>query len=172
VYRVPNLAQKLVSEMTDRTRETTRMVERTEKMLALGKLSAGLAHELNNPASAVVRSAAMLRETLTRRRRDAILMKGEVIPPQARPSCQSWVSRSTNAELQTTGDSLERADLASDLADWLEQQNAPSELAGDLVDAGISVEQLDPLSKIISHEAFSRGLRILVCDYQILLPDA
>jgi len=36
------------------------------------------------------------------------------------------------------------------------------------VDAGISVEQLDPLSKIISHEAFSRGLRILVCDYQIL----
>ena len=168
VYRVPNLAQKLVSEMTDRTRETTRMVERTEKMLALGKLSAGLAHELNNPASAVVRSAAMLRETLTRRRRDAILMKGEVIPPQAQ-TIMSELGESINECGATNhGDSLERADLASDLADWLEQQNAPSELAGDLVDAGISVEQLDPLSKIISHEAFSRGLRILVCDYQIL----
>jgi signal transduction histidine kinase len=65
-------------------------------------------------------------------------------------------------------DALERADLASDLADWLDQQNAPSELAGDLVEAGITAEKLAPLTKMISPEAFSRGLRILVCDYQIL----
>lgn len=70
VYRAPNLAQKLVSEMTDRTRESVQSEERTGKMLALGKLSAGLAHELNNPASAALRSSTLLGETLMRRRRN------------------------------------------------------------------------------------------------------
>jgi signal transduction histidine kinase len=168
VYRAPNLAQKLVAEMTDRTREATRMVERTEKMLALGKLSAGLAHELNNPASAVVRSAAMLRETLMRRRRDAILMRGEPIPPEAQ-AIMATLGESINECSSTNhSDALERADLAADLADWLDQRGAPSELAGDLVEAGITAEQLAPLTRMISQEAFNRGLRILVCDHQIL----
>src|SRR5450432_54077 len=168
VYRVRNLAQKLVSEMTDRTRETTRMVERTEKMLALGKLSAGLAHELNNPASAVVRSAAMLRETLARRRTDAILMRGEVVPPEAQAIMTELGVSISECATNHGLDALARADLASDLADWLDGQNAPSELAGDLVESGITAEKLAPLTKLISQEAFSRGLRILVCDYQIL----
>jgi signal transduction histidine kinase len=168
VYRVPNLAQKLVGEMTDRTRESTRMAERTEKMLALGKLSAGLAHELNNPASAVVRSAAMLREALTRRRRDAIRLRGESIPPEAQ-AIMAELSESINECAATRhGDSLERADLAADLGDWLDQQNAPSELAGDLVEAGMTAGRLAPLAKIISHEAFDCSLRIVAGDYQIL----
>jgi signal transduction histidine kinase len=168
VYRAPNLAQKLVAEMTDRTRETTRIVERTEKMLALGKLSAGLAHELNNPASAVVRSAAMLRETLTRRRKDALLMRGEVIPPAAQSIITELGVSISECATDHGQDALERADMASDLADWLDQRNAPSELAGDLVEAGITAEKLAPLTTMISQEAFSHGLRILVCDYQIL----
>ncbi len=168
VYRAPNLAQKLVAEMTDRTRETTRMVERTEKMLALGKLSAGLAHELNNPASAVVRSAATLRETLMRRRRDAILMRGEVIPPEGQAIMASLGESINECATSHDKDALERADQASDLADWLEHLGAASELAGDLTEAGITAEQLAPLTKLISTETFSRGLRILVCDYQIL----
>ena len=65
VYRAPTLAQRLVSEMTDRARTFTRMEETSNRLLALGKLAAGLAHELNNPASAAVRSSARLREVLT-----------------------------------------------------------------------------------------------------------
>src|SRR5258708_7358119 len=81
VYRAPNLAQKLVSEMTDRTRETTRMVERTEKMLALGKLSAGLAHELNKPASAGVRSPPLVPQTPTAPRQKSPPLPRAAFPP-------------------------------------------------------------------------------------------
>ncbi len=58
------LSQCLVHEMTTRVRELTSFQKQTEKMAALGKLSAGLAHELNNPASAIVRSALSLKQHL------------------------------------------------------------------------------------------------------------
>ncbi len=58
------LSQVLVHEMTSRVRELTGLQKQTEKLAALGKLSAGLAHELNNPASAIVRSAQELKRHL------------------------------------------------------------------------------------------------------------
>jgi signal transduction histidine kinase len=54
---IPEMAPRLVALMSDRIREATRLVEQHEKLKALGKLAAGLAHELNNPASAAQRSA-------------------------------------------------------------------------------------------------------------------
>ena len=58
---MPELGRRLVSTMVDRTREVTRMEQQRDRLAALGKLSAGLAHELNNPASAARRSAERLR---------------------------------------------------------------------------------------------------------------
>ena len=169
VYRAPNLAQKLVGEMTDRTRETARNEERTAKMLALGKLSAGLAHELNNPASAVLRSATLMREAQNSRRREAIALRSEVIPPEA----QALMARLSDTIAECGAgtnklDALQRADLESDLADWLVQRNLPDDLAGDLVDAGIRIDDLDPLVKLLTPEHSRHGLRILVYDHQIL----
>jgi signal transduction histidine kinase len=54
------LTQALVHVMTNRVRTFTTLQQQNEKMLALGKLSAGLAHELNNPASAIVRDSDSL----------------------------------------------------------------------------------------------------------------
>jgi signal transduction histidine kinase len=64
VQKMPELTQRLVGMMTDRVRETTRREQQRDRLAALGKLSAGLAHELNNPASAAKRAASQLRDIL------------------------------------------------------------------------------------------------------------
>lgn len=169
VYRAPVLAQKLVSEMMDRAREFTRTEERSNRLLALGKLSAGLAHELNNPASAAVRSSARLREVLTERRQYAVAMRADVIPEEAR----KIISELTQRIVECSGnrriiDALEREDLEADLADWLEENNAPSSLASALVEAGITAEQIQPLASLISNDTLTLGLRLLVTDHELL----
>ena len=169
VYRAPNLAQKLVSEMTDRTRKSARIEERAGKMLALGKLSAGLAHELNNPASATVRSATLLGETLTLRRREAIALRGELLTPEV----QQMMNSIADGVAECGGgakdlDALERADEESELGDWLEEKKLPVELAGDLMEAGITIEKLNPLHRLLSPTSFTHALRVVVYDHQIL----
>src|ERR1700730_1922220 len=64
--RMPDLAQRLVGLLTDRVRSFTLAEQQSQKLAALGKLSAGLAHELNNPSAAARRSASTLRECLAR----------------------------------------------------------------------------------------------------------
>ena len=59
---VPEVADVFISRLASRLRETQRAFRQLEKMAALGKLSAGLAHELNNPAAAGQRAADQLRE--------------------------------------------------------------------------------------------------------------
>src|SRR6266853_5974136 len=64
VQKMPELAKRLVGLMSDRIRETTRIEQQRERLAGLGKLSAGLAHELNNPASAAKRATSQLRDIL------------------------------------------------------------------------------------------------------------
>ena len=61
---MPELTKRLVGLMSDRVREATRFEQQRDRLSALGKLSAGLAHELNNPASAAKRAAGQLRDLL------------------------------------------------------------------------------------------------------------
>jgi signal transduction histidine kinase len=70
MQRMPELTKRLVGLLSDRIRETTRIEQQRDRLASLGKLSAGLAHELNNPASAAKRAAGQLR-TLLKKIKDA-----------------------------------------------------------------------------------------------------
>src|ERR1700688_2122184 len=76
VQKMPELTKRLVGLMSDRIREVTRLEQQRDRLASLGKLSAGLAHELNNPASAAKRAASQLR-TILKKIRDASLELGK-----------------------------------------------------------------------------------------------
>jgi signal transduction histidine kinase len=68
IQRMPELTTRLVAMMSDRIREGTRIEQQRDRLVSLGRLSAGLAHELNNPASAAKRASDQMRDKLTRLR--------------------------------------------------------------------------------------------------------
>ena len=68
VRKMPELTTRLVAMMSDRIREGTRIEQQLDRFVSLGKLAGGLAHELNNPASAAKRAADQLRNAVARMR--------------------------------------------------------------------------------------------------------
>jgi len=166
--RAPNLTEKLVGQMTDRTREFTQMAERNSKMLALGKLSAGLAHELNNPASAVVRSATTLREMLLARRRDAVAIRAQFFPENIQKTMEDLAAKSlAAAQSSATLDDLERSDREAEMSDWLESRGMDSQKASDLIAAGLTSDVIEPLEAHYNASTVDKILNLVLADHQM-----
>ena len=144
--RIPALQGRLVNLMADRIRQPTAAFQQQEKLSALGKLSAGLAHELNNPASAARRAADNLRAALSSVRSAALQLDRQGLPQESRVflaqlECD-WASQ---AGPQSALDSLERSDREEELTAWLAENHVPSgpDLAMSLVDLGCTRQTLD-----------------------------
>ena len=139
----PELVQRLVSLMSDRARLEARAQERDDKLRALGKLSAGLAHELNNPAAAIMRAAEVLAINL--RARPALLQ--QLVQHCPSPEALARLTAlATTVHPPSTLSALDRSDAEDELADWLETQGVPDgfQLAAGLLDAGLPLTTLQP----------------------------
>jgi len=146
VQKMPELVARLVGLMSDRIRETTRLEQQQDRLAALGKLSAGLAHELNNPASAARRATSQLRDIL-KRVRDASLELG-----------RRELTTAQKAEIEKLESSFSKIDgpppdalTASALEDQIEAllrnhgQNDLWQLAADLARRNVKPEELEHL---------------------------
>jgi signal transduction histidine kinase len=146
--RMPCLRSKLVGVLADRIRETTRADQQREKLMALGRLSAGMAHELNNPASAVRSAALSLEEALNTLRTAGMRLDERELPPDDRIFLTqiegNWLKEHPSSAL----DPIERSDREETIADWLSahQVSKAQQLAPDLVEAGFGLETLQRLS--------------------------
>src|SRR5580704_13528136 len=136
--RLPDLVRRLVGLLTDRVRSVTRAEQQHEKLAALGKLSAGLAHELNNPSAAARRSAAALRDCLARLREAA---RTTEIGPE---DCGLLAER--EEEIRTTlkpaqfKDEFARVEREEAIQSWLEAHKVADawKLSPSLAEAGLT----------------------------------
>ena len=102
VHNMPELASRLVGLMSDRIRESTRIEQQQDRLASLGKLSAGLAHELNNPASAAKRATSQLRETLKRIKEASHQLGAREVSPEQK----SEIDRFETSLIQQSGQPL------------------------------------------------------------------
>ena len=146
VQKMPEVTTRLVGLMSDRIRETTRFEQQRDRLASLGKLSAGLAHELNNPASAAKRAASQLRQIL-KKIKDASheLGRRELTAPQ-----RAEIENLENSFTQREGpppDTLTASDMEEQI-DSLLRSHAQTDLwqlSADLARRGITPAALESL---------------------------
>jgi signal transduction histidine kinase len=156
MQRIPELTPRLVGVLADRIREVSRADQQRDKLTALGKLSAGLAHELNNPASAARRAAEGLRQcTRDLRKANARLDKASLSPEQ-----RSVIAEIENCVIDAMGsspalDSLVQSDREDELTTWLEQHGVPNggRFAAGLVEANVERDDLEHLTEKFDSQA-------------------
>jgi signal transduction histidine kinase len=155
----PAITASLVHAMVDRARVFKSSDLRDEKLLSLGKLAAGLAHELNNPASAVVRSSRILIDSLSGAEAAARLLAGAGLSAAQFEAIDTARSMCEAAQGATLRSSIERADREDELSGWLAEHHATEEYAIPLADTEITPAALDLLAESLQGEALEAALR-------------
>jgi signal transduction histidine kinase len=166
--RMPKLGQRLVGLMSDRIRETTRMENQQDKLMALGKLSAGLAHELNNPAAAARRAAQNLTEAMESVRASSLKLLQHPFSEAQRDAALQFEQEAikhAGSPALPSNDPLEFSDREEAVTSWLEAHRVPEpyKIASVLADACVDARKLDTLAATVGEEIVVHAVRRVAC---------
>ena len=162
----PSAVKAMLHTFVTRLRSTETLLVQSERMAALGTLSAGLAHELNNPAAAVARSTDQLKERLSQWQRWASRLDSLMFePPQARKL--EWLRE----EMERRADGcpilnpLERSDREEAMQSWLEDRDIEDawEFAPMLVSFGWAIKDLEQIASGFSEDQLRVVVPWLAC---------
>ncbi|MFT4113610.1 ATP-binding protein [Silvibacterium sp.] len=154
---VPSMTQRCVSVLLDRVREVTRLEQQTEKLTALGKLAANLAHEMNNPASAAQRSASGLLDELRVYGHEKYRLGSLCLDNGHMDEVGKWqdaIRRQSRAGRPDDFNQIQRED---EVQTWLSNHKVEQgwKIAPELAELGVTAAQLEPLGAFLNAEALS-----------------
>ncbi len=155
----PHVTAELVHVMVDRARAFKVSDLQVEKMVSLGKLAAGLAHELNNPASAAARSAQLMSEALAESDAASRAFGAAALEARALGMVERVRAVCGGSPATSVLSPLERADREEALATWLLDHDADDALAAPLAETDLTLGLLDELAATISGDQLRAALR-------------
>jgi signal transduction histidine kinase len=154
------LVERLIGLMLDRVREYTKITEQHERLAALGKLSAGLAHELNNPAAAAKRAADSLFVVREALRTAFLRLDRRALTTEQR----EYIVECEKAALERSAQSaasplspIEQSDREEELTAWMDAHSVTEswKLASILVESRVSTAELEEILRKVGQEALS-----------------
>jgi len=157
----PTLMRKLLKISAQRSQIHESVTQQQAKLISLGTMSAGLAHELNNPAAAIRRNVETLEEVLQKLPTLALKIYQQPISPKQVDFLSRFYERSLQSAMKPAQrDPLSQSEAEDKLTDWLEERGVHNgwKLAPTLVAAGLKPDDLEQLQTQIAPDCVGNVL--------------
>jgi signal transduction histidine kinase len=157
----PTVAKSVLQTMISRIQEVQVLAQHRERLISLGTLAAGLAHELNNPASAARRAARELRKVFPLMQTQTLKITHQCLTDDQREFLtnlqQEAIARAQNPPLL---DPLTQSDREDQLTDWMDEHDIQNgwQLASTFVSAGLEKDWLDQISTRLGETCLQESL--------------
>ncbi len=165
LVQIPDLGSKFAWSLIDRSRDALIMQQQQEKLMSLGKLSAGLAHELNNPAAAV---RSTVQELAKRFEEFPAVVVGVIKHNLSKSEIEYFKDFKADSSPKTPLTALERSEKEDEISDWLmDHQVTEGYIWAEIfVHAGVTVQKLEDLQDYLNEAALPAVLRWLAFKFQ------
>lgn len=160
----PRSIDLFIPALAERSKNLEVRLRHQEKLAELGKLSAGLAHELNNPAAAGSRAAKQLHSAIASLQENMLSPRGQNFSAADRQLLCDLLNKAVNREYYKPDLSpLKQSILEEELADWLESLKVDDawDISPSLVSVGIEQSHLEPLATAMESATFNEALQWL-----------